>query len=68
MTDTPLPIQCPKCGHEFDVPTSRIKDDADFVCPSCGDRFQASVKRASREKLDEVLELDRTWDNFGKPK
>lgn len=61
-----FPIECPKCSHKTEQSAARLKDDPVIVCPSCGESFKIESGGSAREVADQLKNIDRLLDNFGK--
>ena len=57
---------CPKCGHQFSEPLARLKDDPTLTCPVCGERLHYDSAGTMRTAVDQIDEIDRLLDGFGK--
>lgn len=64
--DLGLPLPCPKCGNEVEVSLTRLKDEPQLVCPACGETFNVDSGGTAGEVADQVDNLDRLLDRFGK--
>lgn len=34
---TPIPVNCPRCGHQFEVPVGLAAEGGKVKCPECGE-------------------------------
>lgn len=62
-----FPIRCPECNHETEQSVSRLKDAPILVCPACSYHFKVESGGTGRQVADQIQEIDRLIDGFGKP-
>ncbi len=59
---------CPHCGHEITQSLTRLKDDPTLTCAVCGKGFRVESGGAIGKAVDDLGNLDRTWDDLTKDK
>jgi putative FmdB family regulatory protein len=59
-------FECPKCGQKFEATARKLKDEPIFTCPNCGQRTSLDSGGSAAKVADDLDDLDRALDEFGK--